>query len=579
MSVANSGLQTLQNLVVELSQPDSLLNLAERFVTIPSLQPGQSVTLPAAFSFSLKNALDDGSPVKITLGASAAGRNWTKSTWLKVSAPTLSMGQPHLEDGFNNLLEPGEVADLVVEVKNTGSLPAYNAEIQLFSSDTALAVLSQPTLLLDSIPPLSVPGFSFRLKASRSISPGTKIPVQFRMTDTRGVVSNLDFLLQVGKKQVALADLSQKKYSLAAMKTALDSLHVSYDTVAALPFNYEDYSCIFLNLGTEGTGYHTLNYAEASSLVPYLRHHGNLYLESYLTWYYVNNTPLHPWFKYTTGKISSYSYLEIGGVQGTLSDSLAFYYNSPLNHALFSFDPVSPAFATLIDTAVPGRNFEIAHDGSDYRTIGTFLGFAAMVGNGYPSTQENLMKRYLGFFGLNLTGPYPFFHASSVSVCTGKTLEFTDDSFDNVISRSWEFPGGVPATSTAASPVVRYDSAGRFDVKLTVSDGSHTKSILKSGYINAGHCTGIAAPEQGLSFGVYPNPVHGRLNVCIGRTNTGPMCLSLYDLNGRKRLERNFRAVSAGLTFDLDLSGIPGGVYLLVVLSGDHPVTRKVIVY
>lgn len=61
-------------------------------------------------------------------------------------------------------------------------------------------------------------------------------------------------------------------------------------------------------------------------------------------------------------------------------------------------------------------------------------------------------------------------------ICTGETVQFTDESFHNVSARFWGFPGGAPGTSTALAPQVTYNTEGRFPVSLIVTDGSSSLS-------------------------------------------------------------------------------------------------------
>ena len=55
-------------------------------------------------------------------------------------------------------------------------------------------------------------------------------------------------------------------------------------------------------------------------------------------------------------------------------------------------------------------------------------------------------------------------------VCGGDVVEFFDESYNNVNSWSWSFPGGSPSTSTQQNPTVTYANAGTYDVQLQVSD-------------------------------------------------------------------------------------------------------------
>jgi hypothetical protein len=304
---------------------------------------------------------------------------------------------------------------------------------------------------------------------------------------------------------------------------------------------------------------------------------GNLYLESYQTWYYLNQTILHPMFKYTSEKVPAYYYPNIRGVNGTFTDSMAFMYTAPQKYAVFNFVPVAPAWATLVNTDTPPKNLEIVYDGYDYKTIGSMLDFSALSGGAAPSKQGILMKRYLEFFKLNLSGPYALFHTSSPKVCLGQPVTFTDDSFDNIVSRTWEFQGGDPAVSHDANPVVSYAASGKFDVKLTVSDGMHTMSILKQQYVQADHCEGMPAYSAGSGlFTVYPNPAGETVTIVLNPAVNGMIDLSVLDLAGKPVMERH-QEIPEGKRITLDINGLGQGLYFITVHAGGVRSTLKLV--
>ncbi len=577
--ITNTGLQPIQNLILTLRSADSLLNIQDSVYTIALLQPAQTLTVPVAFAFGLKQPLPNGFPVLLSLQSQSGQRFWHKAAEFTVAAPTMFFQTPQLYDGCNNILDPGEVADLVVSVENAGILPSQTMELKLVSHDTLVTILSSSSIAIDQVDPLSVQEFRYQVQASRHTIPGKEIAMELLLTDSTGVIQSLDFPLMVGKKQVALASLSASKSSMVAMAAALDSLHVGFDTISELPFDYEHYASVFLILGTSSSGWHTLTVTEASALVNYLQKNGNLYMEGYLTWYYSNSTPLHPYFKYTTLKIPDFTYQNISGVPNTFTDSMSFSYSAPLNHSIFSFEPVSPAYSTLVNADNPPENFEIVYHGNDYKTIGTFLGFSALGGSTSSSTQVNLMRHYLEFFGFNISGPFPFFHAAATKVCQGKTLDFTDDSYDHITSWSWEFPGGTPASSTLQNPSIRYDSIGKFDVRLTVSDGSKTQSILKSSYITVDRCAGNEDLLTQPWFSIFPNPASDKVNIDVNGEFNGTFRVILFDFTGRKVLEQQSDPIAKGRTITIDISGFKKGLYFLRVQSGKNTVTRKLIIY
>lgn len=68
------------------------------------------------------------------------------------------------------------------------------------------------------------------------------------------------------------------------------------------------------------------------------------------------------------------------------------------------------------------------------------------------------------------------------TICEGQSITYTDNSFHNVESRVWTFPGGTPATSTDKTVTVVYSTPGEYEANLEISNS--TGSIF--GSVNGG---------------------------------------------------------------------------------------------
>jgi len=298
-------------------------------------------------------------------------------------------------------------------------------------------------------------------------------------------------------------------------------------------------------------------------------------MEGYSTWYYLNKTPLHPYFKYSSEKVAPYFYPVLTGVAQTFADSMNFQYVSPIDYAVFSFEPKPPAYATFTNMDITPGNLEIVYDGADYKTIGTFLEFSSLVGTNEPSTRKTLMKRYLDFFQVSTAGPFAYFHVSNVMACTKKAVSFIDDSFDNITSRSWEFPGGTPASSTAINPEVVYQNPGKYDVKLTVSDGLHVKTILRKSYITVEQCTGMEQPASQPEVRIYPNPASEDVKVALPGDIQGSVTITLFDFSGRIVKVMQSDASAQNQVFTIGLSDLRRGLYYISIKNSKGLTTRK----
>jgi PKD repeat protein len=86
------------------------------------------------------------------------------------------------------------------------------------------------------------------------------------------------------------------------------------------------------------------------------------------------------------------------------------------------------------------------------------------------------------------------FSGTAQTICAGTTVTYTDQSFHGVTSRTWDFPGGTPSSSTEAEATVTYTTPGVYQVGLTVSDGNNTLNTTANNYITVLADPGMPAP-------------------------------------------------------------------------------------
>ena len=100
--------------------------------------------------------------------------------------------------------------------------------------------------------------------------------------------------------------------------------------------------------------------------------------------------------------------------------------------------------------------------------------------------------------------------ASRISICPGQTVQFFDNSlnsgpgFGSVYQ--WSFPGGTPATSSEASPVVQYDMEGVHDVSLILQTDNGVDTVLYSGMISVSVPMETLPWSEGFEGPAFPPP-------------------------------------------------------------------------
>jgi PKD repeat protein len=95
------------------------------------------------------------------------------------------------------------------------------------------------------------------------------------------------------------------------------------------------------------------------------------------------------------------------------------------------------------------------------------------------------------------TAPSADFSANPTSGCAPMFVQFTNESSSNASSYVWQFPGGSPASSNLANPVVTYNSSGSYTVILTAFNNAGSTTMTKTNYITVQN-----VPSAGFNFNV-----------------------------------------------------------------------------
>lgn len=151
------------------------------------------------------------------------------------------------------------------------------------------------------------------------------------------------------------------------------------------------------------------------------------------------------------------------------------------------------------------------------------------------------------------------FSANKTSVCAGDQIQFTDESFNNVVGWTWSFPGGSPSSSTEENPIVTYSTPGVYEVVLTATNGGTSLTETKSAYIQVNNPSGIPFIEgfesyttfDGISEWTVVNPGNNAawaLTTSAGHTGTKSAKLQNYGQTG----DNHDELIAAGV----DLSSI-----------------------
>ncbi|MCF0206325.1 MAG: PKD domain-containing protein, partial [Bacteroidales bacterium] len=99
---------------------------------------------------------------------------------------------------------------------------------------------------------------------------------------------------------------------------------------------------------------------------------------------------------------------------------------------------------------------------------------------------------------------------------------------------AWTFPGGTPSSSTVQNPTVTYNTAGNYNVTLTVSNGANNDTETKNAYIVVSNGGGGDIPTPDPDADLDAAFIASTYNLTIGQ------CINFTDLSSGRPVSWNW---------------------------------------
>ncbi|HEY1047587.1 MAG TPA: alkaline phosphatase PhoX, partial [Bacteroidia bacterium] len=176
--------------------------------------------------------------------------------------------------------------------------------------------------------------------------------------------------------------------------------------------------------------------------------------------------------------------------------------------------------------------------------------------------------------------PTADFTASQTTITRNNSIVFSDLSTENISKRTWSFSGGVPSSGSDSNESVSYPVTGKYNVQLTVSNASGSKTILKSAYVTVNPSTGIESLKDLANLSIYPNPVVNNVNLELELFETTKVSVELTDISGKTLkvfIDKESHNGMQTLSFNVDDLNLMPGVYVLKIKIGDEVISRKIV--
>ncbi len=399
IQIKNISQQPLEDLKVEFSVSDPLIQLMNLQAELGSLEPLQTRTVGDALLISCASEVPDLYSFELETNFTSSQQQWKTEQDLTVYAALCKFSELIVVDGNNGILEPGEEADIHVDLSNLGHIDLTDIQISIDGYQAYLSI-ENPVIHMADFSTGSSRSLVFKAMAKDNIHIGREIPLTFEIRKDDYLIKEVVRDLLFDRIPVLVLDIDPLHISGYMLSDLLDSLQINYTYTRTYPSDYVPYMSVFVCLGNMFDNVE-LKPDEADKLVQLLAEGGKVYMEGRVTWHEDEPTNLHPLFNIDT--YGDGSYYEIDSVIGMplqFTDSMSFGFSSgfAFNNQILS--PVNGAYS-ILNLGSGDSACAVAYESGIYKTIGSSVEFGSLIDGDSLSTKMRYLERIIDFFNLN----------------------------------------------------------------------------------------------------------------------------------------------------------------------------------
>jgi uncharacterized membrane protein len=194
--IRNVGVEALADVAITVTgQANATVGTSDG--TIANIAADEVVTVSTDFLFTLDNGLTDGEEVVLAINIVAGDQTWDYSINLNAIAPEIDFDSYAIDDNDNNLLDPGETADVEVSFTNNGSYVA-NDLVAVLSTTTPGVTIINSQVDFDAVAINATQTATFTVETSDFMDAGTTAAFTVNFESANEVESNGSFTAPVG---------------------------------------------------------------------------------------------------------------------------------------------------------------------------------------------------------------------------------------------------------------------------------------------------------------------------------------------------------------------------------------------
>lgn len=152
----------------------------------------------------------------------------------------------------------------------------------------------------------------------------------------------------------------------------------------------------------------------------------------------------------------------------------------------------------------------------------------------------------------------------------------------NTIGYDWKsFTGGSYLVDSDKAFYVKYSDGSIYRLYFTAFSGGNSGD-LSFNFENVTEALGVEKVREGVTFGVYPNPVKRdkKINIIfdVQTVSLNDNSIEIYNLVGQRVLRTKITNTKGFHEKEIDLSSLNSGIYLLRFNSGKYQKLKKILI-
>jgi len=142
IALNNLGENPATNVSATINSTDNNISITQATSTYSNVQGGGSASNQTDYEVTISEDCPDGHSANFEMNITSDGESWIVYFTLELNAPVIEFHSLFVDDGANNILDPGETCDFYVSYINNGGSDAFNVITEISESNPYITLNS-----------------------------------------------------------------------------------------------------------------------------------------------------------------------------------------------------------------------------------------------------------------------------------------------------------------------------------------------------------------------------------------------------------------------------------------------------